>query len=148
VDLYSQGLNIVCSVSSSCEVEKIELDLVPSVVQSHRHGADERLYPCSRLVVGRSESSLDIFIVQHRHFERKVFLQILYDHDQEWQFDSKRLSRLRVIRALNIGGTHVRAYYLQYEGLDIVVSNPLDVSIANFLVPDLQGLAADAIQDG
>ena len=43
--LHSQGLHIVCSVSTPCEVSQVELYLVPAVIQSHRHRANKRLYP-------------------------------------------------------------------------------------------------------
>ena len=41
--LYSQRLNVVGPVGSSGEVRQVKLDLVPAVVQPHRHGADEWL---------------------------------------------------------------------------------------------------------
>ena len=63
--LNSEGLNVVGAIGSSSEVGKVELDLVPSVVESHRHCADEGLYSSSRLVVASSESSADVLIVQN-----------------------------------------------------------------------------------
>jgi hypothetical protein len=43
VDLHTQRLDVVGSVRATGEVRQIELDLVPALVQPHRHGADERL---------------------------------------------------------------------------------------------------------
>ena len=45
VNLYTKGLNIVCPISTPSEVCQVELDLVPAIVQSHGHRADEGLYP-------------------------------------------------------------------------------------------------------
>lgn len=39
----------VLTVSSPGEVRQVELNLVPSLIQTHGHGADERLDPCSGL---------------------------------------------------------------------------------------------------
>ena len=72
--LYSQRLNVVCSVGSSSEVRQVKLDLVPPIVQSHGHGAYERLHPGRGLVVGGSESSTDIFIIQHLRERRATSL--------------------------------------------------------------------------
>lgn len=49
VDLDAQGFDVVGSVSATSKVRQIELDLVPSIVQSHGHGTDERLYSRSTL---------------------------------------------------------------------------------------------------
>jgi len=43
VDLDTQGFNVVSAVCSSREVGEIELNLVPTLVQAHRHCANERL---------------------------------------------------------------------------------------------------------
>merc|ERR1719498_1881148 len=43
MDLNSKGLNVVGSVSSSGEIRQVELNLVPSLIKSHRHGTDEWL---------------------------------------------------------------------------------------------------------
>jgi len=42
--LYTKGLDIVCTIRSSCEVGQVELNLIPPFVESHGHGANERLY--------------------------------------------------------------------------------------------------------
>jgi hypothetical protein len=43
VDLHPQRLDVICAISTPCEIRKVELDLIPAFIQSHRHGADERL---------------------------------------------------------------------------------------------------------
>jgi hypothetical protein len=43
------------------------------------------------LVVGRSETAANIFIVQDLNLESKVLLKVLDDHDQERQLDAERL---------------------------------------------------------
>ena len=42
--LNTESLNVVGSVRSAREVSQVELDLIPSVVQSHGHCADEGFY--------------------------------------------------------------------------------------------------------
>ena len=74
VDLYSQGLNIVGTISSSCEIRQVELNLIPSFIQSHGHGTDEWLDSGRRLVVGGSESSSDVLVIEDSDFESEVFL--------------------------------------------------------------------------
>ena len=49
--LNSECLNVVCSVSSAGKVGEVELDLVPAIVQPHRHGTNEGLHPRGGLVV-------------------------------------------------------------------------------------------------
>ena len=43
VDLHPQRLYVVGTVSSASEIRQVELDLVPTFVQSHRHRTYERL---------------------------------------------------------------------------------------------------------
>ena len=52
VDLHPQRLNVVRAVRSPREIRQVELDLVPALVQAHRHCADERLH--SRCALRRS----------------------------------------------------------------------------------------------
>ena len=39
-----EGLNVVGSVSTSGEIGQVELNLIPALVKSHGHSADEGLY--------------------------------------------------------------------------------------------------------
>ena len=80
MQLHSEGFNIISTVGSPSKVAEIELDLVPALVQSHGHGADERLHPSGTLVIRGSESSPDVLIIQDLHLEGEVFLQVLDDH--------------------------------------------------------------------
>ena len=63
--LDAQGLDVVGAVSTAREVREVELDLVPTFVESHWHRADERLDARRALVVTRSESSTNVLIIQH-----------------------------------------------------------------------------------
>ena len=76
MDLHSQRLNVVRTISSSCEVREVELDLVPSFVESHRHGTNERLYSSSRLIVRSPEASSDVFVVEDLHLESEVLFEL------------------------------------------------------------------------
>ncbi len=53
VDLHPQCLYVVGAVGAASEVGKVELDLIPAFVQSHGHGANERLDACGGLRGGR-----------------------------------------------------------------------------------------------
>lgn len=83
VDLYSKRLNIVGTVSTTSEIGEIKLDLIPTIVESHRHGTNKGLYTRCTLVVGRTEPSSHILIVQDLHFKGKVLFQVLDDHHQK-----------------------------------------------------------------
>lgn len=63
--LYSQRLGVVGPVGPPGEVRQVELNLVPAVVQPHRHGADERLHSRCALIVTRPKPSPNVFIIQH-----------------------------------------------------------------------------------
>jgi len=81
VDLDSEGLNVVGAVGAAGEVGQVELDLVPAVVQPHRHGADERLHSRCALVVAGSEAPPHILVIQNLNFKCEVLLQILDYHN-------------------------------------------------------------------
>ena len=44
MDLDSEGLDVAGAVGSAREVREVELNLVPALVQPHRHCANERFY--------------------------------------------------------------------------------------------------------
>ena len=71
-----EGFDVVGSVGSAGEVGQVELDLVPTLVETHGHGADERLDSGGALVVGGSESTSDVLVVEHLHFEGEVLLEL------------------------------------------------------------------------
>ena len=45
VDRHPQGLDVVAAIGPPREVAEVELDLVPPLVEPHRHGANEGLHP-------------------------------------------------------------------------------------------------------
>jgi len=98
VDLDSEGLNVVGSIGTSGKVRQVELDLVPSIIQSHGHGADEGLHSCCALVVAGSEPPPHILVIQNLNFKCEIFLQVLDDHYKERQLDSQCLFRVRWTR--------------------------------------------------
>ena len=78
VNLHSERLDVVGPVGTSREVAQIKLDLVPPLVQSHRHRADKRLHSSRRLIVARSETSSNSLVIQYLYFESEVLLQLIY----------------------------------------------------------------------
>lgn len=127
--LHSQRLGVVGPVGPPGEVRQVKLNLVPAVVQPHRHGADERLHSSCALIVTRPKPSPNVFIVQHLgdvnkckqiviikpsmstrqrsvnpylDFKCEVLLKVLDDHDQKWKSNAEGL--LGVCRTCYIGG--------------------------------------------
>ena len=76
VDFLPKGLNIVGTVGTSSEIGQVELNLIPALVKSHGHRANERFYSCCALIVGGAESSTHILIVKDLNFESEVLLQL------------------------------------------------------------------------
>jgi len=113
MDLDPQSLDVVGPVGAPGEIGQVELDLVPPVVQSHGHGADERLHPRRRLVVGRAEPPSHVLVVQYLHFEGEVLLEVLDDHDEERELDPECLAGIG--RASDEGRADVGAFYFQHE---------------------------------
>ncbi len=144
--LNSERFDVVGAVGASSEVGQVELNLIPAVVESHGHGANEGLDSRGTLVVARPEATAHVLVVEDLHLEREVLLQILDDHDEKGQLDAEGL--LRVGGARDVGGAHIGADDLEHERLNVVVGDALDVSIAHLLVPDLQRLRAYTVQNG
>lgn len=71
-----EGFDVVGSVGSSCEIRQVELNLIPALVQTHGHRANEGLYSGGALVVRSSEPTAHVLVVQHLHFEGEVLLQL------------------------------------------------------------------------
>jgi len=71
---------------------------------------------------------------------------VLDNHDQEGQLNSERL--VLVGGARDVVSRHIGAHDLKDARLDVLVGDAFDVAIADLLVPDLQWLAANAVQDG
>ena len=140
-----ERLNIVCTISSSCEIGQVELNLIPALIESHRHRADEGLDTRGGLIVGGSESTAHILIIEHLHFEGEVLLQVLDDHDQEGQLDGEGL--LGVDGACDEVGRHVGAHDFENGGLNVGVRQSLDMTVPHILIPDLERLGADRVED-
>ena len=111
MDLNSEGLDVVGTVGTAGEVRQVELDLIPSLIKSHGHCANEWLDSCCRLIVGGSESSSNTLIIQNLNLESEVLLQVLDDHDQERKLDGKGL--LWVERSVDVVGGDIGSHNLK-----------------------------------
>ena len=88
MDLHPQGLDVVSSVSTPREVGQVELNLIPALVKAHGHCANEGFHTGRRLVVRCAESASHVLVVKYLHFEGEIFLEVLYNHNQERQLDA------------------------------------------------------------
>lgn len=50
--------------------------MIPTLVKSHGHSADEGFDSSGGLIVGGSESSSDIFVVEDLNFEGEILLEL------------------------------------------------------------------------
>ena len=50
MDLHAERFNVVGSIRTSSEIGQVELDLIPAVIQAHRHRANEGLHTGRGLV--------------------------------------------------------------------------------------------------
>ena len=91
MNLNSQGLDVICTVRSSGEIGKIELNLIPTFIESHGHGADEGLDSGGALVVGGSEAAAHVLVVQHLHLKGEVLLQLSQVSGSETPVDGGNL---------------------------------------------------------
>lgn len=73
---HSQSFYIVATVSPAGKIWKIELNLIPSLIQPHGHGADKGFNPCGWLIIGGTEASSNVLIVKNLHFESEVFFEL------------------------------------------------------------------------
>mmetsp|Transcript_28691 Transcript_28691/g.83113 ORF Transcript_28691/g.83113 Transcript_28691/m.83113 type:complete len:269 (-) Transcript_28691:399-1205(-) len=135
VDLNPQSFDVVGAVRPTGKVAQIELDLVPTLVQPHGHGADEGLDARRRLVVGGTEPTPDVLIVQYLNLEREVLVHVLEDHHQERQLDAQGL--LGIGRTNDVVGRHVRSHDFHHRALDIRVGYALHMTILYRGVPYL-----------
>jgi len=146
VDLHSQSLNVIGPVGAAGKVTQVELDLVPAFVETHGHGTNKRLDARRRLVVRGTEAAAHVLVIQDLHLESEVLLKVLDDHDKKRQLDAEGL--LRVSRTRDEVGAHVGAHDFEDRRLNVLVRDPLDVTIADLFVPDLQRLRPDGVEDG
>lgn len=83
---------------------------------------------CPDLVIGSPEPTSDILVIQNLYLKAEVLLQILDNHDQEWQLDAQSLSG--VSWTGDVGRANVAAHNLQDARLDVAVGDALDVTIS------------------
>jgi len=143
MDLHSQGFDVVGAVGSAGEVRQVELDLVPSIVQPHGHGADEGLDSGCALVVAGTESPPYILVIKNHNLKGKVLLQIFDDHDQEGKLDPKSL--FGVSWTCNICCADISANNFKHQRLNIIICDSLDVTISYVFVPNLKGFASNTV---
>jgi hypothetical protein len=136
MNLNSKSLYVVGSVSSPGEIGQVELNLIPALIESHGHCADEWLHSGSGLVVGGSEPTSDTLIIEYLHLKSEVLLQVLDDHDQERKLDGQGL--LWVQWGIDVVGGHIGTHDLEHGGLNIWISDSLDVTVSHLFVPDLE----------
>jgi len=117
MELDPQGFDVVGAVCTAGEIGQVKLDLVPAFIQTHGHGTDERLDSGRALVVGCSETTTNVLVIQDLDLESEVLLQVLDDHHEKGEFDPECL--FRVHRARNEVRGDVRTHDLEYAGLDI-----------------------------
>ena len=146
VDLYSQSLNIVGTVGSPGEIRQVELNLVPSLIESHWHCANERLHSCRRLIVRRTKPPLDTLVVENLYLECEILIEILDDHHKKRKFNANGLLGIRWTNDVvcrNIGSQN-----FEHRALNVLVGNSIDVSILHFGIPNLKRFRSDGIQNG
>jgi len=144
--LDSQCLNVVGTVRTSGKVRQVELNLVPAFVQSHGHSADKRLHTRGGLIIAGTETPSDVLIVQHLNLKAEILLQVLNDHDEERKLDAEGLVGVR--RACDEARVDVAADKFQDGALDVLICEALDMAVADLLVPNLERLRANAVEDG
>ena len=85
------------TVGTPGEFCQVELNLVPAVIQPHRHCADEILDPGGRLVVAGSKTAAHVLVIQNCDFECEVSLHVLDLHSSRGNalFGTGRLRRHR-----------------------------------------------------
>jgi hypothetical protein len=143
VDLHSKSFYVVSTIGSSCEIRQVELNLIPPLIKSHRHCANERLDSGSRLIVWGSESSSDTLIIEYLDLEGKVFLQVLDDHDQERKLNGQ--SFLRVERSIDVVGGYIGSHDLEDGGLNIRICDSLDMTVSDLFIPNLKWFGSNLI---
>ena len=94
MDLDAESLNVVGTVRTTGEVGQVKLDLVPALIETHGHRADERLDTRCRLVIGGTEASAHVLVIQHLHLEGEVLLQVLDDHNEERKLELEKLKKI------------------------------------------------------
>lgn len=90
MDLNTKSFNIVCTIGSSSEIREVELYLIPTFIQAHRHSADKRFHSSRRLkywaivfqieteylIVWSTKATADIFVIENHHLKSEVLSQL------------------------------------------------------------------------
>lgn len=146
MNLDASRLKVSGPVGSACEVGQIDLHLIPTGIQTQRHGAIEGPDPGTRLEIAGPETSLEVSIVQDFHLEGKVAFQILHNEDQEWEPDPKTFPGAD--RRGNVGRGHIVPNDFQRDGTDAGVRDAFDVAIVDPGTPNAQRFPADGVENG
>ena len=112
MNLNSEGFYVVSTIGPSGEIRQVELNLIPALIKSHGHCANEWLDSGSGLIVGGSESTSNALVIEDLHFESEVLLQVLDDHHQERELDGKGL--LWVKWGVDVVGGDISSHDLEY----------------------------------
>ena len=86
-----------------------------------------------------------VYKYTYLNFKSEVFLHILDNHDQIWQFNSQSFSGVSWTR--NISSTNIGANDFQNETLNVRIGDSFDMSISHFFVPNLQWFTPNAVKD-
>ena len=131
-----QCLNVVGTVGTTSEIGQVKLNLIPAFIESHRHGADEGLDARRRLVVGGTESTPNVLVIQNLNLEGKVLIHVLEDHHQEGKLDAQGLFGIGWTD--NVVRRYIRSHDLHNRALNVRIGNALHVTILHGGVPYLQ----------
>ena len=69
--LDAERFDVVRSVGTTSKIRKIELNLIPAVIETHRHRTDEWFDTRRRLIITRTETTTNVSIVQNLSKEEK-----------------------------------------------------------------------------
>ena len=69
MNLHSEGLYVVGTIGPSGEIRQVELNLIPALIKSHWHCANEWLDSGGGLIVGGSESTSNALVIKDLHLE-------------------------------------------------------------------------------
>jgi len=146
MNLNASRFKISGSIRPTSEICEVHLNLIPSGIQTQRHGAIEGSDPSARLEIAGTETTLEVSIIQNLHLEGKVAFQVLDDQNQKWEADSKTLPRTdwgADVRSGNIVSNDFKR-----DGADTGVCDSFDVAIIDPGTPNAQRFPADGVKNG
>ena len=145
MDLNTKSLDIISSIRTTGEIRKIKLDLIPAFIQTHWHCANERLHSSRRLIVRRTKPPLDALVVENLYLECEILIEILDNHDKEWQLDAQGL--LRIGWGNNVACRNICSHNFQHRALNVLVRYSFNVPILHFRIPNLKRLRPNRIKN-